>query len=317
MSPVDVEVEGIRAEVQGGWVAPLPDDAREDDLQPVRLDDGRTGGCHRDEGFVEGDRVYRTVYRGPLVKERVGVDFHNASSGATQIRSGPAVRHTSRVYLMMAIVPVMVLAVLAAAAASGVRHAALIVAMAAISSGLVLPAALNLKDALHARQHNRAARTALARCRAEAATAIASDVHSWRMRLEGAAPADAGVDGCMVIRGVLCRMVTGLTSDACDAIVTVGTGMRIPMPVEGVETCLLMPGDTVHALIPAGRVPPVPIAVCGFRTALCWMDGSVVGGADGTVYRKTIRETLGRATWRLVTRQIDEIGRRRRARHAA
>jgi hypothetical protein len=292
---------------------PLPQDAAADDLMPIRLDDGRSGGCGRDDRIAPGDRIYRVVYQGRNVEGRIGIDFHDSSSGADQVTTRAAALRASGVYAAMAVAPALLLCALLAMRIGGARGAGVGAALLAVLAAALVPVAIGGREALRVRRHNRRASGAMEECRRLARSAIDEDVAAWKERLGDAAQAHGATVGSAVVRGTACRIVEGVVDARGGApTLLLRQGRPLPLPPEAVSECGIEEGQIVHAMVPAGRIPAVPVAVSSPATGRVWTDPGLVGGRDGSPYRAEIRAALGRTAWRLITTQWDEIGRRRR-----
>jgi hypothetical protein len=288
---------------------PSPADA---DEMSIRLDDGQPAMCLPDERIVPGDRVYRVLYAGRPLKRRAGVEIHDVTADVVQQSCALATMRTSYVYAGMAAVPAMLLCLLVAARTTGGRGSISTIAMGVTILSLAIPLALWAMQARLTRRDNGRRRTALDACRLMVAEVIAGDVEAWKERLDDAIPGVPAPTAGLFVRGTACRMVEGTCSTGTGTARIVRRGRPIEIPPEAMRVCGLDDEDLVHALIPAGRVPAVPLAVSSPARGLIWTDDAIAGGRDGTVYRATMRAALGRAAWDLVTRQWDEIGKRRR-----
>lgn len=311
MRPVSVTYKGMTAEVAGGWVVAGSDDETAAEIA-IRLDDGQTAMCLADERISTGDRVYRAVYGGRMLERRVGVEIHDVTADLVQASCRQIAMRTSYVYAGMAVVPaLLMIALLAMRAAWGSASISPgVIAVVAIS--LVIPVAMWLIQSRRTLKDNERRAETLAGCRRLVRGIVEQDVAAWKARLVDAVPGTTPVGQGAFIRGNACRIVEGISSVDDVTATIVRPGRPITIPEEAVSTCGLEDGDLVHALIPAGRIPATPLAVSNPVNGRTWTDDAIVGGPDGTVYRAAMRAALGRAAWNMVTRQWDEIGRRRR-----
>jgi len=310
MRPITLSCQGITAEVAGGWIIPSPEDA--DELS-IRLDDRQTAMCLPDDRIVPGDRVYRVLYSGRPLRRRVGVEIHDVTADVVQRSCELATMRTSYIYAGMAAVPALMLCILLTARAWGGSGSMSTVALSVTVLSLAIPLVLWAMQARLTRRDNDRRSGALEACRLLVADVIVRDVEAWKERLDDALPGMPTTMSGLFVRGTACRMVEGTLSVEGDVTRILRPGRPIDMPAEASAACGLVDGDIVHALIPAGRIPAVPLAVSSPASGLIWTDDAIAGGRDGTVYRASMRAALGRAAWDLVTRQWDEIGRRRRS----
>lgn len=311
MRPVTVTIEGLTAEVAGGWVVETPVEDLGIEV-PIRLDDGRSAMCLPDERIGVGDRVYRATYTGRIVQGRVGIEIHDVTADLVQTSCRTLSLRTSYVYAGMAAVPAMVLAGLVAMRVLWGREGVSVEMLAATALSLAIPTMLWLFQTRATRLANERREAVMAECRAMVDEVVAHDVAHWKERLNDAIPNVGGSTQRVFIRGTACRVVEGVSSIGGEVAEIIRNGRSIGIPANAVEACGLQDGDLVHALVAAGRIPSVPLAVSNPMTGSTWTDDAIAGGRDGTVYRATMRTALGRAAWNMVTRQWDEIGRRRR-----
>lgn len=310
MRPLTLTCRGMTAEVSGGWIAPSRPDA---DGIAIRLDDGQAVGCLPDDRMVPGDRVYRVLYSGRPLRRRMGVEVHDVTADAVQRSCDLAVMRTSYVYAGMAAVPAVLLCVLMLVRALGGEGAVSGVALSATAMSLAVPLAMWAMQARLTRRENIRRAADMAACRLMVASVIAKDVEAWKERLDATLPWPPSPAPAVFVRGTACRITEGTCSVGNGSARIVRRGRSVDVPAEAVLACGLEDGDLVHALIPAGRIPAVPLAVSSPASGAIWTDDAIAGGPDGTVYRATMRAVLGRAAWDLVTWQWDEIGRRRRS----
>jgi len=310
MRPTILSCQGITAEVAGGWIIPSSDGA--DDIT-IRLDDRQSAMCLPDDRIAPGDRVYRVMYSGRPLRRRAGVEIHDVTADVVQVSCDLATMRTSYVYAGMAAVPALLLCLILAAGVGGGAGSMSAVAVCVTVLSLTIPLLLWIMQSRLTRRDNARRRHALEACRTMVADVIAQDVEAWKERLDDAVPGAPAPMAGLFVRGTACRMVEGVCSveNGVARIVRRGHTIDMPQPAPGV--CGLQDGDLVHAIVPAGRIPAVPLAVSSPASGLVWTDDAIAGGRDGTIYRATMRAALGRAAWNLVTRQWDEIGRRRRS----
>lgn len=311
MRPVRITFQGVTAEVSGGWILPSSPD---DDEMQIRLDDGQSAMCLRDDRMMPGDRVYRAFYTGRILRRRAGVEIHDVTADMVQGSCALTVMRTSYVYAGMAAVPAVLLCMLLAIRLAWGAGAVTGIMLSVTASSLAVPLVLWTMQTRLTRRDNGRRDEALQGCRAMVAQAIAQDVDVWKERLDDALPGMLGPMSGTFIRGTACRVVEGIASVSGDSARILRPGRSIDIPGQAVTACTLEDGDLVHALIPAGRIPATPLAVSNPATGTIWTDDAIAGGPDGTVYRASMRAVMGRAAWNLVMRQWDEIGRRRRSR---
>ncbi len=307
MRPVTVCCQGMTAEISGGWIQACPDDPSRPDR--LRMDDGDVSPCP-DRGMKPGDRIYRILYHGPSLVGMMGAEIHDVTTGMVHTSCRTVVRSPSRLYVAIAAIPGLLL---------------LVVAMLALVAGMSLPPALVatllcatlmpmiawLAQGASDGTRNRRDAAAMSACRNLCMAAVDQDVAVWKERLVDVLPGlDPGTT--TVIRGTSCRLVEGAASVDGATPQIVRPGRPISIPPAAVALCALEDGDLVHAIIPSGRIPAIPLAVSNPLSGITWTDDAIAGGRDGLPYRNAMKAALGRAAWRMVSREWDELGRRRK-----
>ena len=308
MRPVTVSYSNMIAEVAGGWVQTAGDGSERPSC--IRLDDGRIWP-HVGLDMEAGDRAYRVLYTGDAIEGMLGTEIHDVTNGTMRTTCRVSFRRTGGVYAAIATTPLVLLA-LSMMPWLFVGMAPPFVLVMMLLSAALVPAILGTVQGAVNRRRNRRDGIALDGCRRLAVHVIDQDVAAWKERLMDALP---NVNGgrSAVIRGASCRVVEGISSVGGNVPVIVRPGRQIAIPLEAIARCRLEDGDLVHALVPAGRIPETPIAVSSPLNGLTWTDSTIAGGPDGHPHRAAMRATLGRAAWDVVTREWDEIGRRRRS----
>lgn len=307
MRPVTIRCRGTTADISGGWIQSCPEDPSRPSR--LRLDDGETSPCP-DRSMAPGDRIYRVVYCGPALAGTVGTEMYNATTGTVHTACRMIRRSPDRLYAVVVAIPASLLMVAVA------LHVLARMPLPAplvwtLLLATIMPVTAWIAQAILDRSRNRRDADAMDACRSLCMATISQDVAAWKERLIDVLPGlDAG--STTVIRGTSCRLVEGAASVGGDSPQIVRPGRPISIPTEAIEACRLEDGDLVLAIVPSGRIPAIPLAVSSPLSGLTWTDDTIVGGRDGVPYRAAMKADLGRAAWRMVTREWDELGRRRK-----
>ena len=309
-------VEGVRAQVSGGWIGPDSIHGRMHTTRSVegsvdiRLDDGGVVDGIPEEGLRAGDRVYHVLYQGHLLSGHHGLDLVNGTTGTRTIEASPATSKRTWAFHAMAVVPAAMLCLMIGLRLGGIVSPLLVVAALAMSPGIIFPLAMGIHHDVRRKKTDARSQRALESCRAQVERAVRSDMSEWKTVLHDASPS-ASARRAVHIQGTAYLLLEGTVLISRTGAAFIAPGHVSDIPPAAVATCGLEHGAMVHVLACATTTNGKAIAVSDPMLARIWVCPSVFAGRTGKPYRNAIRAAFGRAAWRAVARESDELSRRR------